>query len=43
MLGQITRGLVSIYGEGGATKWGGGQMKFHPYEKGGGGAEEVLG
>ena len=47
-----TKGLVTNYGEGGATKREeGGQMKFYPYEKGGGkcfshaegGAQQVLG
>ena len=34
-------GLVTNYGEGGATKWeGGGQVKFHPYEKWG--VQKVL-
>ena len=29
------KGLVTNYGEGGATKREGGHMKFYPYEKGG--------
>ena len=34
---QIVKGLVTNYGEGGATKREGGrQVKFYPYEKGGG-------
>ena len=31
------KGLVTNYGEGGATKREGGHMKFYHYEKGGGG------
>ena len=47
-----TKGLVTNYGEGGATiTGGGGHVKFCPYEKGGvekmlamkGGAQKVLG
>ena len=50
---QTNKGLVTNYGEGGATKReGGGHMKFYPYEKGGqerfklcrrGGTTKVLG
>ena len=29
------KGLVTNYGEGGATKREGGHVKFYPYEKGG--------
>ena len=37
-----SKGLVTNYGEGGATKrgGGGGHVKFYPYKKGG--AEKVL-
>ena len=47
-----TMGLVTNYGEGGATKREGGHMKFYPHGKRGGrksfrhaegGAQEVLG
>ena len=31
------KGLVTNYGEGGATKKDGGHVKFYPYEKAGGG------
>ena len=35
-----SKGLVTNYGEGGATKRdGGGHVKFYPYEKGGGGGK----
>ena len=39
---ELTRhkGLVTNYGEGGATKRDGGHVKFYPYEIGGG-AEKV--
>ena len=30
-----TKGLVTNYGEGGATKREGGHVKFYPYKKGG--------
>ena len=30
-----TKGVVTNYGEGGATKQEGGDVKFYPYEKGG--------
>ena len=30
------KGLVTNYGEGGATKREGGHVKFYPYQKGGG-------
>ena len=52
---RLAKGLVTNYGEGGATKLeGGGHLKFYPYEKGGGqtsfshaegggGAQQVLG
>ena len=36
-----TKGLVTNYREVG-YKTGGGQVKFYPYEKEGGGAEKVL-
>ena len=41
-IGHKTRdkGLVTNYGEEGGYKTGGGQVKFYPYEKGGG-AEKV--
>ena len=32
---EVAKGLVTNYGEGGATKREGGHMKFYPYEKGG--------
>ena len=36
-------GLVTDYGERGATKrQGGGQVKFYPYKNGGGGAEQIY-
>ena len=38
---EVTKGLVTYYGEGGGYKTGGGgHVKFYPYEKGG--AEKVL-
>ena len=39
-----TKGLVTKYGEGGATKRErvGGQVKFYPYKTGGGGGEKAL-
>ena len=38
----LPKGLVTNYGEGGATKREGGHVKFYPYGNGGGGAEKVL-
>ena len=32
---ECFKGVVTIYGEGGATKREGGHMMFYPYEKGG--------
>ena len=38
---SVDKGLVTKYGEGGATKREGGHVKFYPYEKGAG-TEKVL-
>ena len=35
-------GQVTYYGEGGASMWQGGQVKFYPYKRGGWGAEKSF-